>query len=294
MIKLRNWSRFKVERLSYSNALKRAFLLLKENDQFPEDAQYLLEELSGYNYTQLQLHRNDPVPGRVLHRFRDGLIRLKNNEPVQYILGHAYFMGRDFTVNSNVLIPRQETEEMVQKIIDDHTEDSAEVLDIGTGSGVIGITLAVEFPDDEVLMSDISEDAISVARLNADNYQANNAFFVKSDLFADIKPQEFDVIVSNPPYIARSEKNVMDESVKKYEPELALYGENDGLDFYERVSKQVDNYLNESGNLYMEFGYHQKTEIKQIFDKNLPQYAVEFYKDISGNFRYLKAFRRKV
>ncbi|AKP66372.1 peptide chain release factor N(5)-glutamine methyltransferase [Companilactobacillus ginsenosidimutans] len=283
-----------MERLSYSNALDRAFLLLKEKNKFPEDAEYLMEELSGFNYTQLQLHRNDPVPGRVLHRFRDGLIRLSNDEPVQYILGHAYFMGRDFTVNSDVLIPRQETEEMVQKIIDDHPNMQEAILDVGTGSGAIAVSLGINFSKDEILASDISEGALKVAQLNADNYQTNNVYFQQSDIFDDIKPQRFNIIVSNPPYIAYSEKDVMDESVKKFEPDLALYGKNDGLDFYERISKSAANYLYEDGILYMEFGYRQKNEVQQIFNKNMPEYAVEFYKDISGNYRYLKAFRKKV
>nr|WP_274596022.1 peptide chain release factor N(5)-glutamine methyltransferase [Companilactobacillus mishanensis] len=294
MIKLKNWSKFKVERLSYSKALDRAFFMLKEANKFPEDAEYLLEELSGFNYTQLQLHRNEPIPNRTLHRFRDGLVRLKNDEPVQYILGHAYFMGKDFTVDENVLIPRQETEEMVQKIIDDHDEDNHEVLDIGTGSGVIAISLGLAFPDDEILATDISEGALKVAQLNSDNYQTNNVYFQQSDLFSKIKPQKFNTIVSNPPYIAESEKNVMDESVIKFEPDLALYGANNGLDFYQNISLNAEKYLTDDGCLYMEFGYQQKSEIKQIFAKNMPEYVVEFYKDIDDHYRYLKAYRKKV
>ncbi len=283
-----------MERLSYSNALDRAFLLLKNDNKFPEDAEYLMEELSGLNYTQLQIHRNDPVPGKILLQFRDGLMRLKNDEPVQYILGHAYFMNRDFTVDSNVLIPRQETEEMVQKIIDDHSTKSAQILDIGTGSGVIAITLGLNFPEDEILASDISDEALKVAQLNADNYQTNNVFFQSSDLFDNIEPQKFNIIVSNPPYIAYSEKSVMDDSVKKFEPDLALYGENDGLDFYQRVSETVDDYLFADGCLYMEFGYHQKDAIQKIFANNMPDYAAEFYKDMSDNYRFLKTYRKKV
>lgn len=283
-----------MERPSYSNALDRAFLMLKEAGKYPEDAQYLLEELANFNYTQLQLHRNDPIPKRVLHQFQEGLIRLKNDEPVQYILGHAYFMGRDFSVDNNVLIPRQETEEMVQKIIDDHGDAPQQVLDIGTGSGAIAISLAINFPEDEILATDISNGALKVAELNENNYQLSNVFFQQSDLFEQIKPQFFDVIVSNPPYIAASEKDVMDESVKKYEPDLALYGQNDGLDFYERISQVADQYLSADGKLYMEFGYQQKDKIEQIFAKNMPKYVVEFYKDISNHYRYLKAYRKKV
>lgn len=278
-----------MEKLSYSNALKGAFSMLKAQNKFPEDAQYLMEELSGFNYTQLQLHRNEEVPSDIMRKFRDGLVRLGMDEPVQYILGYAYFMNRNFSVNEHVLIPRQDTEEMVQKIIDDHGSSQKNICDIGTGSGIIAITLGLEFPDDEILATDISKEALQVAKLNSENYQTNNIFFEQSDLFKDISVQKFDVIVSNPPYIAESEKKDMDASVIKYEPDLALYGQDNGLEFYENIVKQVDNYLNDDGILYMEFGFRQKNAIKQIFYDNLPDYVVEFHKDMSGNYRYLKA-----
>ncbi|MFC6175977.1 peptide chain release factor N(5)-glutamine methyltransferase [Companilactobacillus huachuanensis] len=289
MTKPRSWSKFKVEKLSYSNALKRAFSMLKDQNKFPEDAQYLMEELSGFNYTQLQLHRNDYVPNDIWRKFRDGLARLMMDEPVQYILGYAYFMDRNFSVNQNVLIPRQDTEEMVQQIIEEHGPEQKSICDIGTGSGIIAVTLGLEFPDDEILATDISNDALQVAELNSENYQTNNIFFEQSDLFESIEPQKFDIIVSNPPYIAEDEKKDMDISVIKYEPDLALYGQDNGLEFYENITKKVQNYLSDAGILYMEFGFRQKNAIKQIFCDNLPNYVVEFHKDISGNYRYLKA-----
>lgn len=268
--------------------------MLKESDKFPEDAQYLMEELSGFNYTQLQLHRNDTVPVEVLNKFESGLKRLLNDEPVQYILGSAYFMGRKFQVDPNVLIPRQETEEMVDQVINDNNRKDLQILDIGTGSGVIGISLALAFSDSKIVASDISNGALRVASKNANIYDCANISFVQSDLFDNLANQKFNIIVSNPPYIAISEKNVMDDSVKKYEPELALYGQNDGLEIYQRISKVVDDYLLPDGKLYLEFGYHQKVQIEQIFGKNIPQYVVKFYKDISGNYRYLEAHRKKV
>ena len=289
MIKLKSWSKFKVEKLSYSNALKRAFSVLKSQNKFPEDAQYLMEELSGFNYTQLQLHRNDEVPTDIMRKFRDGLMRLGMDEPVQYILGYAYFMDRNFSVNENVLIPRNDTEEMVQQIIDEHPKNDLSICDIGTGSGIIAITLGIEFPEDDILATDISKEALQVAQLNADNYQTNNVFFKQSDLFKSIDPQKFDIVVSNPPYIAEDEKKDMDPSVIKFEPDLALYGKDNGLEFYENITQQIDNYLSDDGILYMEFGFRQKNAIKAIFRDNLPNYVVEFHKDISGNYRYLKA-----
>ncbi|KRK64583.1 N5-glutamine S-adenosyl-L-methionine-dependent methyltransferase [Companilactobacillus tucceti DSM 20183] len=268
--------------------------MLEQQNKYPEDAQYLMEELSGFNYTQLQLHRNEVVPSDIMRKFRDGIIRLGMDEPVQYILGYAYFMDKTFTVNENTLIPRQETEEMVQRIISDHSDGKKSILDIGTGSGIIAINLGLTFPDDDILATDISKGALKVARLNADNYQTNNVFFKQSDLFENIENEKFDVIVSNPPYISFDEKRVMDQSVIKYEPDLALYGENNGLEFYQDITKVASNYLNSDGSLYMEFGYHQKNEIKKIFANNMPEYQVEFYKDINGNDRYLKAEKERV
>lgn len=289
MIKPRSWSKFKVEKLSYSNALKGAFLMLKRENKFPEDAQYLMEELSGFNYTQLQLHRNDEVPSDIMHKFRQGIVQLKMDVPVQYILGYAYFMGRSFFVNDKVLIPRQDTEEMVQKIIDDHGASKKSICDIGTGSGIIAISLGLNFPNDDILATDISSEALSVAKINLDNYQVNNVWLQESDLFKKVKPQKFDIIVSNPPYIAENEKKDMDPSVIKFEPDLALYGKDNGLEFYENIVKNVDDYLSDQGILYMEFGFKQKNAINQIFCDNLPDYVVEFHKDMSGNYRYLKA-----
>ncbi|WP_225972205.1 peptide chain release factor N(5)-glutamine methyltransferase [Companilactobacillus allii] len=283
-----------MEKLSYSNALKRAFLMLKQEKKFPEDAEYLMEELTGFNYTQLQLHRNEDVPGKIMRQFHDGVVRLGMDEPVQYILGNAYFMGRSFTVNQDVLIPRQETEEMVQKIIDDHTGKKENIWDIGTGSGVIAISLGLAFPEDDILGTDISKEALKIAELNADNYQADNVFLKQSDLFEKVIPEPFDVIVSNPPYISHQEKSVMDPSVIKYEPDLALYGDEFGLKFYQDISQNADKYLTENGILYMEFGYHQKSALEEIFAKNMPGYKVEFYKDMSGNYRYLKAEKGKI
>lgn len=268
--------------------------MLKESDKFPEDAQYLMEELSGFNYTQLQIHRNELVPEDIQTQFDDGLKRLLNDEPVQYILGSAYFMGRKFFVDQNVLIPRQETEEMVDQVINDNNRKDLQILDIGTGSGVIAISLALAFPESQIVASDISDSALRVAFKNANIFQCANISFAQSDLFDNLGNQKFDIIVSNPPYIAVSEKDVMDDSVKKYEPDLALYGENEGLEIYQRISEVVDDHLLDGGSLYMEFGYHQKNQIEQIFGKNMSQYVVKFYKDISGNYRYLKAQRKKV
>lgn len=183
---------------------------------------------------------------------------------------------------------------MVQKIIDDHGDRVKNVWDIGTGSGVIAISLALSFPEDDILATDISEGALKVAQLNADNYQANNVFLKQSDLFQNVEPEPFDIIVSNPPYISQEEKPVMDQSVIKYEPDLALYGEENGLEFYQDISQNADKYLTDDGILYMEFGYHQKSALEEIFAKNMPEYTVEFHKDMSGNYRFLKAEKERV
>ncbi|WP_338323306.1 peptide chain release factor N(5)-glutamine methyltransferase [Companilactobacillus metriopterae] len=289
MTKLRRWSKSKVENQNYSNALKRAFLMLENNSKLPYDAQYLMEELTGWNKLLLQVHGQELMTDDLQSKFNEGIQRLLNDEPVQYILGQAYFMGNVFQVNSSVLIPRQETEELVDQVIQDNVNSNPKnILDIGTGSGVIAITLAQHFEKSNIIASDISSDALEVAKCNAQNLNVPNIKFVESNLFSSID-NTFDIVVSNPPYISTDEMDVMDESVKKYEPDLALFGENNGLEIYQKLIPEIDHFLSEKGKLYLEYGYHQKEAIKQIFEEFQPDMKVTFFKDIGGNDRYLRA-----
>ena len=212
-------------------------------------------------------------------KLEDGIKRLNNGEPVQYIVGNVDFYGYKINVNKNVLIPRFETEELVFKtinLIKKIFNENIKILDIGTGSGCISIALKKEIPGLDITAVDISEDALVVAKNNAleNNCEIN---FIKSDLFNNID-DKYDLIISNPPYISYDEQ-IMD-IVKKNEPHLALYAKNNGLYFYEEIIKNSSNYLNDKNIIAFEIGYLQANEIKKMSHKYYPTSNIIIEKDM--------------
>lgn len=219
-------------------------------------------------------------------KLEDGIKRLNNGEPVQYIVGNVDFYGYKINVNKNVLIPRFETEELVFKtinLIKKNLNENIKVLDIGTGSGCISIALKKEIPGLYITAVDISEDALVVAKNNAleNNCEIN---FIKSDLFNNID-DKYDLIISNPPYISYDEQ-IMD-IVKKNEPHLALYAKNNGLYFYEEIIKNSSNYLNDKNIIAFEIGYLQANEIKKMAHKYYPNSNIIIEKDMQGKDRFV-------
>lgn len=219
-------------------------------------------------------------------KLEDGIKRLNNGEPVQYIVGNVDFYGYKINVNKNVLIPRFETEELVFKtinLIKKNLNENIKVLDIGTGSGCISIALKKEIPGLDITAVDISEDALLVAKNNAleNNCEIN---FIKSDLFNNID-DKYDLIISNPPYISYDEQ-IMD-IVKKNEPHLALYAKNNGLYFYEEIIKNSSNYLNDKNIIAFEIGYLQANEIKKMAHKYYPNSNIIIEKDMQEKDRFV-------
>ncbi|MCA4781376.1 peptide chain release factor N(5)-glutamine methyltransferase [Empedobacter stercoris] len=215
--------------------------------------------------------------------------QLKKGKPVQHITGKAFFYNDFFIVNENTLIPRPETEELIELIRNDYNpETELSLIDLGTGSGCIPISLAKLFPNSNVSAIDISEKALEVAQSNAQNLNVKIGFY-QQNLLEDIQlNQKFDVIVSNPPYIRNLEKEEMHQNVLNFEPHLALFVENENaLIFYERVLVFAENHLNQNGTIYCEINQYLGQETKQLFEKNYE--FVTIYKDISGNDRMLKA-----
>ena len=215
--------------------------------------------------------------------------QLKKGKPVQHITGKAFFYNDFFIVNENTLIPRPETEELIELIRNDYNpETELSLIDLGTGSGCIPISLAKLFPNSNVSAIDISEKALEVAQSNAQNLNVKIDFY-QQNLLEDIQlNQKFDVIVSNPPYIRNLEKDKMHQNVLNFEPHLALFVENENaLIFYERVLVFAENHLNQNGTIYCEINQYLGQETKQLFEKNYE--FVTIYKDISGNDRMLKA-----
>ena len=203
--------------------------------------------------------------------------QLVAHKPAQYIIGHADFFGMQLTVDERVLIPRPETEELVELILSENPEENLSVLDIGTGSGAIALALAKNRPDWSVTAADISQDALDVASENAKN-QNLQIFLKKSDCFTEIS-EKYDIIVSNPPYISREDESEVGLNVLYSEPHLALFADEDGLAIYRRIAEDAKDYLKDGGKIYLEIGYKQGQSVPELFRKHLPEKHVRTLKD---------------
>lgn len=218
------------------------------------------------------------------------LEELKTGKPLQHILGKAYFYNLNFLVNKHTLIPRPETEELVYLIIQNHKNQAIKILDIGTGSGCIPISLKKNLDLAQVSSLDISQDALAVALENAKNHNVDIVFYHDDALHLDHhKYPEYDVIVSNPPYIKLNEKPEMHQNVLDFEPHLALFVENDNaLVFYDKIGDFAFTNLNENGCLYFEINQYLAEETKELLIGK--GFNVEIIKDINSNNRFVKAW----
>ncbi len=214
-----------------------------------------------------------------------GLKRLENGEPVQYIIGNVDFYGYKFEIDKRVLIPRFETEELIEKTINylKSFPDNVKIIDLGTGSGCIAITLKKLLPQASITAVDISEQALEVARVNASNLKADITF-IKSDMLDGVDGT-FDVIISNPPYIAYDEEIM--KIVKNNEPKQALYAANEGLYYYEQILKNCPKYLQNKFLIAFEIGQTQGEKIKSLAYKYLDNITVDIVKDIQGLDRFI-------
>ena len=218
-------------------------------------------------------------------RLEEGIKSLENGIPVQYIVGNVNFYGNTINVNENTLIPRFETELLVEKtikLINKYFDRKVDILDIGTGSGCIAITLNKEL-DSNVTAVDISDKALDVAREN-NKINNTNVNFYKSDVFSNVN-DKYDVIISNPPYIAYDEK-IMD-IVYNNEPHSALFADNNGLYFYEKILSECKNYLNSNFIVAFEMGYKQGLLIEELANKYLDNVSVSVEKDYSNKDRFV-------
>ncbi|MCF6515760.1 peptide chain release factor N(5)-glutamine methyltransferase [Lactobacillus sp. S2-2] len=254
-------------------------------DLNPEVASMFILNYFHWSQAQLLSHYRDTLDGNDLNKLNEQLTRYINGEPAQYIIKKAYFYGNELFVNPKVLIPRPETEELVDLILKEHQEDSLKILDIGTGSGAIAISLKKERPNWEVFAADISSDSLEIAQLNADEIVDSKINFFKSDVFESINIYDFDLIVSNPPYISFDEIDLMDKSVMQYEPHLALFAENNGLYIYDKILKRSSNYLKSDGEIYFEIGFNQAKSLKHLANQYLTNSRVDVFQDINGTDR---------
>lgn len=212
--------------------------------------------------------------------------------PLQYIIGTQEFMGLEFIVTEDVLIPRQDTEILVEKIISEYEgQSNLRVLDIGTGSGAISISLAKFLNDAKIISIDISEKALEVAKINAKKNKVDHRItFIQSDLFENLADEDFfDIIVSNPPYIPSKDILKLQTEVKKFEPMLALDGGEDGLDYYREITHKSINYLKYNGLLAYEIGYNQGIDVSNMLRSNF--HDIEIIKDLQEHDRVVLAYR---
>ena len=253
-------------------------------------ARLIYEVRYGLTLSDLLMGRDSSVPQDELEQIA---IRLERQEPVQYILGQADFCGRMFVVNEHVLIPRPETEELCQWII---ATDATNILDIGTGSGCIAITLALDIPNSQVTAWDISADALAVARENARRHNVHVSFEQVDALHltSDICHQTsvvFDLIVSNPPYICNKERETMEANVLEHEPHTALFVPNDDpLLFYRAIAQYGQTALKEGGWLYFEINPLYAEALREMFSK-MSYYDIEIKEDQYGKQRMIRAKR---
>lgn len=250
----------------------------------------VLDNLLHYSQVDMILHADDDVPDFITGKIRAIIERLKNREPIQYILGDAYFYGHHFKVTRDTLIPRPETEGLIDMIVDENKGSDLTVLDIGTGSGCIAISLslALKFPD--VYASDISQSALDVARENAEKLKSRVKFFREDILSADgVGNEQFDIIVSNPPYICNEERAEMDKNVLEYEPSSALFvPDDDPLLFYRAISLYARRALKPDGRLYFEINSRFPEETcRLLVEAGFVNVSAE--NDYCGRPRFVKA-----
>lgn len=245
------------------------------------DIDWIVCEITGKRRSELALIKSFSQE-EMLKILNAVSLRLENM-PLGYIFGKTNFFGYDFVVSKSVLIPRLDTEILVERVINDlkNENKSVSILDIGTGSGAIAVVLKKETKS-IVTAVDVSEDALEIAVQNAKNNDAEIEF-VKSDLFENLSDRKFDIIVSNPPYIETEVINNLSEDVKNFEPHLALDGGEDGLDFYRKIIKSAPNYLNRNGKLYFEIGYNQAEAVSNLMKERFKN--IEVLKDYEGNDR---------
>ncbi len=253
------------------------------------DAEILMRHALGCRREGLFLLLNEMLDRDRTDYFMKFIERRKKREPVAYITGKKEFFSREFLVSQKVMIPRPETETLVERVMDIIALNNIKnMLDIGTGSGVIAITLSLYFPELKICATDISDDALSVARKNAILHGVESRIeFVKSDLFDGLDPGEkFDLIVSNPPYIPSRDIPLLGPEVRDYEPRIAIDGGLDGLDVIRRIARDSHHYIQKGGFLVMEIGEGQEPSVLEIL-KGCNYIDCMIFKDLSGSERYI-------
>lgn len=269
--------------MNYVETISQLEKNLQEIGEDPENLTYVFRELKGWSLLDFILHQNKEVTESDQKLLESIMGQLEDHRSPQYITGKAYFRDLELAVDERVLIPRPETEELVDLVLKENSKADLRVLDIGTGSGAIAISLKSARPDWQVTASDISQGALQLAEENSKLNQVS-LDFVESDVFGQITGT-FDVIISNPPYIAYGDKDEVGMNVLASEPHLALFADEDGFAIYRQIIEGAGDYLSENGKLYFEIGYKQGDGLRALLSKNFPQKRVRVLEDIFGKDR---------
>ena len=253
------------------------------------DARLLLEYVCKTDHSTLFAHPDKEMSDEEEKLYEEYIARRIKREPVAYILGNMGFMGLSFDVSEAVLIPEQDTEILVEEALR-FCEDKMRILDLCTGSGCIALSILNYTNETSALCTDISEDALLVAKKNAGNLGlSERADFIKTDLFPGKEVGKFDILVSNPPYIRTDVIDSLAPEVKDYEPRIALDGAEDGLIFYKRIIEGAGEYLYSGAYIFLEIGYDQADDVKALLEKEGKYHDIEVFKDFGGNDRVVRA-----
>lgn len=232
---------------------------------------------------QLYLEFDRPIAESDLEPLREKVKQRAEGIPLQHLLGFVEFHKKEFKCDSRALVPRPETEELVEHVLKLALPDQPKILDIGAGTGVIGLSLASQLPNSQVTLCDLSSDALSLAEENAKLLQLENVALIESDLFSKID-DSFDLVVSNPPYIEEKEREHLAKEVQR-DPEMALFGGSDGLDIIRRICVESPSHLHQNGWLAMEIGYNQSNAVLELLRQN--GFSKPFcHNDLSGIARF--------
>ena len=258
-------------------------------EQRPEDIAFLLAERLQLSPSEFQLKQDMELSPDQIKQAQKDVRQLAKGISPQYILGYSWFFGYKILVQRGVLIPRFETEELVEWALANLTSGD-KVLDLGTGSGCITVALAKEaakkqITDLDLYASDVTDAAL---RTSEENFLIHKVDVTVRKANILIGLEKFDKIISNPPYIKETEKDVMDQNVLQNEPQEALFGGKNGIEFYQKFVKQVRDHLNSGGEFFLEFGFSEKDQLAELFGRELPDFTIEFRKDLAGKPRMVK------
>ena len=263
-------------------------LIYAQSKIHKDHARILLGNLLNLNPLELLLHLDEEVKAEQIELYKKEVEAIKNNKPLQYVLGYTTFYGNKFIVNENVLIPRFETEELVEntiKYIKKYFNKPIDIIDLGCGSGVIGLTLKqkLEPLNTNITLLDISKEALEVAQQNAKNLNLS-VNFIENNMLEQIN-EKYDVIISNPPYISYDEE--IEQIVKENEPQVALYAEENGLYYYRKILSTIKNNLKEEFLIAFEIGYKQKEKIINIINSYLENVQIDCLQDMQQRDRMI-------